>query len=398
VPTTLSDWQTITDFVTGLAFLGTGGGAGTLEDGLTLLRPVVDRGTSITLVSPDEVPDDTWTCAIASWGGRDPDTPPSAQELAQYGLVSERYTLVERMAEAAKELAEYRGVRLGALVSMELGASASIGTILTGLAIGIPALDSDYVGRAIPEAGQSKMDLAGFPPMPMAFVDRWGNRSLVKSAVSALMADRLARQISVAGYGKGVGGAAYLAQIRDAKKGLVRGSLLRAIEVGRALREGVGYQAHRRAGPVRGRGSLHGVGERRGVRLPEVHVPPARHRRVRRRVGARVGEERAPHRVARRHRRRDEPGHHHAHGQPFEPPALDARRRHAGPRRDRVRDEGARSGLAHAGRDRAARATALRVRHRFRPGRGTVAAAVLGRTSAGGRGARTTTIDPGDSS
>jgi uncharacterized protein len=240
VATTLNDPQTINDFVTGLAFLGTGGGAGRIEDALEMVEPVLKRGKGITLVSPDELPDDAWTCAIASWGGRDPDRPPSPAELAQYGLVKEKYTLAERMVEAAKELAAFRGVTLGAVVSMELGASATMGTLLTGMALGIPTVDSDYVGRAIPEAGQSKMDLAGFPPMPMGMVDRWGNITIVKSAVSALMGDRIARQISVAAYGRGVGGASYLAQIRDAKKGLVRGSLLKAIEVGRALREGLG--------------------------------------------------------------------------------------------------------------------------------------------------------------
>jgi DUF917 family protein len=238
VATTLSDAQTIQDFVTGLAFLGTGGGAGRIEDAVEMLAPLLKAGTPITLVSPDELSDDAWTCSIASWGGRDPDTPPPASELAQYGLVTEKFTLVERMIEAARELALFRGVTLGGLVSMELGASATIGTILAGMALGIPAVDSDYVGRAIPEAGQSKMDLAGHPPMPMGLVDRWGNVTIVKSAVSALMGDRLARQISVAAYGKGVGGSAYLLQIRDAKKGMVRGSLLKAIEVGRALREG----------------------------------------------------------------------------------------------------------------------------------------------------------------
>jgi uncharacterized protein len=240
VPTTLTDRQTILDFITGLAFLGTGGGAGRIEDALEMLEPVLKTGQGITLVSPDELPDDAWTCAIASWGGRDPDEPPSAAELAQYGLVKEKYTLAERMIEAAKELALFGGVKLGAVVSMELGASATMGTLLTGIALGIPTVDSDYVGRAIPEAGQSKMDLAGFLPMPMGMVDRWGNITIVKSAVSALMGDRIARQVSVAAYGKGVGGASYLTQIKDAKKGFVRGSLLKCVEVGRALREGVG--------------------------------------------------------------------------------------------------------------------------------------------------------------
>jgi DUF917 family protein len=238
VPTTLADVRTIEDFVTGLAFLGTGGGGGRLQDGIDLLAPLVKAGRAITLVSPDELPADAYTCAVASWGGRDPDTPPPAAELARYGLVTEKLTLVERMAEAARELAAFKGVALGAVVSMELGSAATVGTILTGLALGIPTVDSDYVGRAIPEAGQSKMDLNGRPPTPMAFVDRWGNVTIVKSTVTAVMADRLGRMISVAGYGKGVGGAGWLVPVRDARRGFVRGSLLTATRVGAALRAG----------------------------------------------------------------------------------------------------------------------------------------------------------------
>jgi DUF917 family protein len=238
VPTTLADVRTIEDFVTGLAFLGTGGGGGRLQDGIDLLAPLVKAGRAITLVSPDELPADAYTCAVASWGGRDPDTPPPAAELARYGLVTEKLTLVERMAEAARELAAFKGVALGAVVSMELGSAATVGTILTGLALGIPTVDSDYVGRAIPEAGQSKMDINGRPPTPMAFVDRWGNVTIVKSTVTAVMADRLGRMISVAGYGKGVGGAGWLVPVRDARRGFVRGSLLTATRVGAALRAG----------------------------------------------------------------------------------------------------------------------------------------------------------------
>jgi DUF917 family protein len=237
VPTTLKDVTTIEDFVTGLAFLGTGGGGGRLQDGIDLLAPLMKEGREIVLASPDELADDVWTCAVASWGGRDPDTPPPASELAAFGLVQERYTLVERMVEAARELAAFKGVSLGAVVSMELGSAATVGTILAGMALGIPTVDSDYVGRAIPEAGQSKLDLQGRPPVPMAFVDRWGNVTIVRHAVTALMADRLGRALSVAAYGKGVGGAGWIVQIREARQGFIKGSLLESVRIGRVLRE-----------------------------------------------------------------------------------------------------------------------------------------------------------------
>jgi DUF917 family protein len=238
MPTVLKDAQTIEDFVTGLAFFGTGGGGGRLEDGIEMLMPLVRSGKGITLVSPDELDDDTWTCSVSSFGGRDPDAPPAPAELATYRLTAERFTLVERMAAAVRELEAFRGVHIGALVSVELGSAATVGTILAGLALGVPALDSDYVGRAKPEVGQSKIAMHGGRRTPMVFVDRWGNVTIVKSTVTDLMADRLGRQISVAAYGRGVGASGHLFQLGTARPGMVRGSLLAAVPVGEALRTG----------------------------------------------------------------------------------------------------------------------------------------------------------------
>jgi DUF917 family protein len=238
MPTVLSDPQVIEDFVTGLAFLGTGGGGGRLEDGIELLVPIVKSGRPIVLASPDELPDDTWTCSLSSVGGRDPDAPPPAAELAAYGLAREKHTLVGRMTEAARELAGYKGVTLGALVSVELGSAATVGTILAGLEMGLPTLDSDYAGRAKPEVGQSKAAIMGRSRAPMAFVDRWGDVSFVSSTVSEEMTDRLGRMLSVAAYGRGLGAAGHLMQMREAKPMFLRGTLLTAVDLGRTLREG----------------------------------------------------------------------------------------------------------------------------------------------------------------
>lgn len=245
--TVLKDRQTIEDLVTGLAFFGTGGGFGRVEDGLRMLGPILDGGEAIRLVSPGELPDDTWTCSVSSFGGRDPDTPPPPSELAAYGLVEEKLSQVERMVTAVRELEAYRGVRVGALVSVELGA-ATVGTIVASRALGIPTLDSDYVGRAKPEIGQSKIAMHGKRRTPMVFADRWGNVTIVKSTVTDLMADRLGRQISVAGYGRGVGTAGHLYPLQEARVGMVLGSVLRAIPVGEALR--VGAQASNKLGPL----------------------------------------------------------------------------------------------------------------------------------------------------
>ncbi|MDR7520321.1 MAG: DUF917 domain-containing protein [Armatimonadota bacterium] len=239
MPTVINDLRTVEDLCTGLAFFGTGGG-GRIEAGLGLLAPAIRAGRHITLVSPDELPADAWTCWAIIVGGKDPDEPPPAEELVQFGLEQERYGLVERLVTAARELAAFAGVNLGALVSMELSSAATAATIVTGLELGVPTLDGDYVGRAIPELCLSKMELLGRPPTPVVMVDRWGNIAIIKSAVGAAMVDRLGRMVSRAAYGRGIGTTGHLVQVRDARPALVRGSLLQAIRAGAALRAGIG--------------------------------------------------------------------------------------------------------------------------------------------------------------
>ena len=234
----ISDLETVENFCWGLTFFGTGGG-GRVEAGVEMLSPAIRAGRKLTLVSPDELSDDAWTCWAIILGGKDPDEPPAPEDLARLRLDREEFpTLVPRLVESAKELTDYAKVKLGALVSMELSSAATSATIMTGLELGIPTIDGDYVGRAIPELVLSKMELLGKPPTPVMMVDRWGNRILLKSAVNATMADWIGRMVSRAAYGRGIATTGHLVPVRDARPALVRGSLSRSIDVGASLRSG----------------------------------------------------------------------------------------------------------------------------------------------------------------
>lgn len=234
----ISDLETVENLCWGLTFFGTGGG-GKIEAGLDMLSPAIRAGRKLTLVSPDELSDNDWTCWAIILGGKDPDEPPAPEELAKLRLEKEEFpTLVPRLVESARELTSYAGVTLGALVSMELSSAATSATIMTGLELGIPTIDGDYVGRAIPELVLSKMELLGKPPTPIMMVDRWGNRIILKSAVNAAMADWIGRMVSRAAYGRGIATTGHLVQVRDARPALVKGSLSRSISVGAVLRSG----------------------------------------------------------------------------------------------------------------------------------------------------------------
>jgi uncharacterized protein len=235
----ISDTETVENLCWGLAFFGTGGG-GRIEAGLDMLLPAVKAGRRLTLVNAQQLPNEAWTCWAIIVGGRDPDEPPPADELARLGLTKEVFpTIVPRLVESVRELSAHAGVKVDALVSLELSSAATAATILTGLELGIPTLDGDYVGRAIPELELTKMQLLGKAPTPVVMVDRWGNKVRITDAVGAAMVDRLGRMISRAAYGRGIATVGHLLQVRDARPALVNGSLLKAIDVGAALRAGV---------------------------------------------------------------------------------------------------------------------------------------------------------------
>jgi len=235
----ISDAETVENLCWGLAFFGTGGG-GRIEAGLDMLLPAVKAGRRLRLMNAQQLPDEAWTCWAIIVGGRDPDEPPPADELARFALTEEVFpTIVPRLVEAVRELSAHAGVSVDALVSLELSSAATAATILTGLELGIPTLDGDYVGRAIPELELTKLQLLGKAPTPVVMVDRWGNKVRITDAVGAAMVDRLGRMISRAAYGRGIATVGHLLQVRDARPALVSGSVLKAIEVGAALRAGV---------------------------------------------------------------------------------------------------------------------------------------------------------------
>jgi uncharacterized protein len=104
--------------------------------------------------------------------------------------------------------------------------------------MGLPCVDGDYVGRAVPEFAQTKAEIFGMPFHPATMVDRWCNVVILKEAASAMMADRIGRMVSAAAYGGGVGTAGYLYRVGDARRIAVAGSLSRALVIGRAIRLG----------------------------------------------------------------------------------------------------------------------------------------------------------------
>ena len=229
----LSTLQDCEDFIRGCLLMATGGG-GSAEEGREIFTAALEEGLKIEWVDVEDISDDTWTASPYAMGSIAPLSQETQAAITRLGLVDR---LGHRATEVAvRELEESAGVKIGAIVPIELGADSTPDPIVTGARLGIPVVDGDYAGRAVPEEMQNITYLHDKPGWPFTSVDRWGNVCIVKEACSHQMMERIGKMLSVAAYGVCYM-AAYLLNGREMKEILVRGTLTKCLNLGRAIRQ-----------------------------------------------------------------------------------------------------------------------------------------------------------------
>ena len=229
----LRNRQDCEDFIRGCLFMGTGGGGG-VEWGMDMLTAALDEGLPIEWVDISEVPDDVWTCTPYGMGSIAPPSPETQAQIERLDLVDK---LGHRAMEAAvQELGKYAGVEIGVIVAAESGAGNTSAPLITGMRLGIPVVDGDYAGRAIPEEMQGTPYLYGKDSFPLASVDRWGNVVILKEACSPHMLERIGKMMAVAAFGTCTIAATLLSG-RETKDIIVPGTLTKCLSLGRAIRQ-----------------------------------------------------------------------------------------------------------------------------------------------------------------
>jgi len=229
----LESEEEIKDFVRGCTFLGTGGG-GRLAFGEQLLLDDFKEGREIKWVDGSEIADDTWMCTTWGMGTIAPVTKETKARMEALGLTQEK--VARPLLEAVEVLQEYSGIKAGALIAFEIGGVNTPGPIDATLRLGIPIVDGDYSGRALPEVVQALPCLYNKKITPIACCDRWGNVSIIKEAASYVTAERLGKMISVAGFGR-CGQAGFLLPWKEVKGAFIPGTLTYAHNIGKAIRQ-----------------------------------------------------------------------------------------------------------------------------------------------------------------
>ncbi|ADK82749.1 DUF917 domain-containing protein [Sediminispirochaeta smaragdinae] len=229
------DKTAIQDFVRGCTFFATGGG-GLPNNGIASLNSELDAGRSVGWIDASELDDDALVVCPFLMGSIAPHTPEVTKEMEGFGLVSTVNTEKDRLKKAVEELADYTGKKISAIVPIELAGANTSGAVAAAAALGIPVLDGDYTGRAIPEIQQTTPYLHGKTILPITSVDEWGNVAILKSAINYRVTERIGKLISAGAYGL-AGQAGFLMKAADAKKIIIAGTMTESYELGRFIRE-----------------------------------------------------------------------------------------------------------------------------------------------------------------
>jgi uncharacterized protein len=209
----------IKDVARGAVLLGTGGG-GDPYIGELFLQAQLEQGRSPHVIPVDAVADDTLVITIAGVG-----SPPVMLE----NLVSD-VTLLQILARMESHL----GRKVGALISAEIGGVNSMFPLALSAITGLPVLDGDGIGRAVPRTEMCTFSIYGCSATPGVVIDELGNTVVIET-VNDVTAETVLRAVTVA-LGAHVFGGFYPMTGAQVKRTAVRDTLTLSQHIGRCIR------------------------------------------------------------------------------------------------------------------------------------------------------------------
>lgn len=228
----------IEDFARGLTFYSTGGG-GNCQRGIELLLDQLEKGHEIGWVDVDELKDDEYSCCPYLVGSlATPDEETKRWMKNKFGLDDAFIDDTARMVRGIKAMEEKMGKKISALIPVELGGATAGACLSAAAELGLIVPDGDYTGRSMPEIQQTTPYIFDQTITPTFICDGWGDLTLIEGTINYQMAERIAKQIAIAGFAC-CSQTGFFANGADTKKALVKGTLTESYEAGKALREAV---------------------------------------------------------------------------------------------------------------------------------------------------------------
>jgi len=222
--------QEVDDILVGSSIQGTrnGNSAGMIKTAHDLMA----QGKKITMIEPDDLPDDWMVVAAAGGVGGG-----GAWEYVTDRVKQQHLPTVQGNTTvlAANVLSQHMGKKFSAVIRNEAD-GAMISAIQSAVALGVPLVDACLAGRAKPELNLQISFANGISGTPAALVTRWGDVIILDKTVDDYRLEDLARAVAVAS-----GGGSSIARNpmtgRDVKRGTIKGAVNEAMAFGRTVRE-----------------------------------------------------------------------------------------------------------------------------------------------------------------
>ncbi|MBI3129943.1 MAG: DUF917 domain-containing protein [Acidobacteria bacterium] len=219
--------EALKQLLRGASVLGTGGG-GSYSRGRAIVEDLVAEGRPVDLIDPDQLPADALGISTAMAGG---------------GLTNAEVERLEALAPeppsvpAAKALAAYLKRPIGFVYPLELGPQNTLEAIRLAAHLGVPVVDGDCAGRAVPELDQTTLALFDIPLAPFVGATFQGDLVLATRVANAARGEALCRALATCSGGLVclTGFPATGARMREA---LIPRTLSRCLELGALLGPG----------------------------------------------------------------------------------------------------------------------------------------------------------------
>lgn len=210
----------IEDIALGAALLGAGGGGDPYIGKLVAIGAVRQCG-EVTMLDPEEVPDDALVVPIAMMG--------APTVLSEKAIGGSEYKTLHSM------VSKFFGKEIYAFMPIEAGGVNSMLPIAACARLGLPMVDADGMGRAFPELQMVTFTIGGMRATPMALTDEKGN-SVIFDTITNKWTEELARAVTMS-CGGSVSVCLYAMNGKQLKQYAVKNIITRSENLGKAIRE-----------------------------------------------------------------------------------------------------------------------------------------------------------------